>query len=53
MVFSLELLDVPVLASTVAVLGASLVVLVHVDAHVEEVLVAVLVGHPLDRLAVA
>lgn len=49
----LELLDMPSLAATVAVVGPSHVVLVHVDAHVPEVLEAVVHGHPLRGLALA
>lgn len=43
----------PVLAILAAVTPARLAALVHVDAHVEELLVAVLPRHPLLGLAVA
>ena len=43
----------PSLAATVAVVGPSHVVLVHVDAHVPKVLEAVVHGHPLRGLALA
>ena len=49
----LKLLDVPGLTATVAVVRPAYILLVHIDAHVPEVLEAVVHGNPLRGLALA
>jgi hypothetical protein len=50
---NLDLPDAPSLTSTIlSIVRSDLVVLIHVHAHVEEVLETVLLGNPLWRLAV-
>jgi hypothetical protein len=49
----LEVLDVPGLTATIAVIRPAYIVLVHVDTHVPEVFEAVVHGHPLRGLALA
>lgn len=49
----LELLDMPRLTAAIAVVGSAHILLVHVDAHVPEVLEAVVHRHPLRGLALA
>jgi hypothetical protein len=49
----LELLDMPGLTAAVAVVRPAYILLVHVDAHVPEVLEAVVHGNPLCGLALA
>jgi hypothetical protein len=49
----LELLDVPVLTATIAVARPAHILLVHIHAHVPEVLEAVVHGHPLRGLTIA
>ena len=48
---NLELFDMPGLTAAIAVVGSAHILLVHVDAHVPEVLEAVVHGHPLRGLA--
>lgn len=49
----LKLLDVPGLTATVAVVRPAYILLVHIDAHVPEVLEAIVHGNPLRGLALA
>jgi hypothetical protein len=49
----LELLDMPGLTAAIAVVRLANILLVHVDAHVPEVLEAVVHRHPLRGLALA
>lgn len=50
---NLELLDVPLLTTTIAIIRPAYILLVHINAHVEEVLETVVHGHPLRGLAMA
>jgi hypothetical protein len=49
----LELLDMPRLTAAIAVVRSAHILLVHVDAHVPEVLETVVHRHPLRGLALA
>ena len=49
----LKLLDVPGLTAAIAIIRPAYILLVHIDAHVPEVLEAVVHGNPLRGLALA
>ena len=49
----LKLLDVPGLTAAIAIIRPAYILLVHIDAHVPEVLEAIVHGNPLRGLALA